>query len=56
MGSKKKLKRFKDNENFQNVIQPSRLDLLNEKFYLKGKWSSNFFRNNFPIVLELGCG
>ena len=56
MGSKKKLKRFKDNENFQNVIQPIRLDLLNEKFYLKGKWSSNFFRNNFPIVLELGCG
>ena len=56
MGSKKNLKRFNDNENFQNLFQPSRLDLLNEKFYLKGKWSSNFFRNNFPIVLELGCG
>ena len=56
MGSKKKLKRFKDNENFQNVIQPGRLDLINKKFPLKGKWSPNFFRNNFPIVLELGCG
>lgn len=56
MGSKKKLKRFKENENFENVIQPSRLDLLNEKFLLKGKWNLNFFKNNFPIVLELGCG
>ncbi len=56
MGSKKKLKRFKDNENFQNVIQPNRFKLLNEKFPLKGKWNSSFFKNNFPIVLELGCG
>ena len=56
MGSKNKLKRFKENENFENVIQPSRADLLNKKFLLKGKWSPNFFRNNFPIVLELGCG
>ena len=56
MGSKKKLKRFKENENFENVIQPSRSDLLNEKFLLKGKWNLNFFKNNFPIVLKLGCG
>ena len=56
MGSKNKLKRFKDNENFQNVIQPNRFKLLNEKFPLKGKWNSSFFKNNFPIVLELGCG
>ncbi len=56
MGGKKKLKRFRDNENFQNVIQPKRWDLINEKFLLKGKWNLNFFRNNSPIVLELGCG
>ena len=56
MGGKKKLKRFRDNENFQNVIQPKRLDLINEKFLFKGKWNLNFFRNNSPIVLELGCG
>ena len=56
MGSKKKLKKFKENENFENVIQPSRSNLLNKKFLLKGKWNLNFFKNNFPIVLELGCG
>lgn len=25
-------------------------------FALRGKWHSNFFHNNHPIVLELGCG
>ena len=54
MGSKNKLKRFKENESFQNVIQPSREEVL-EDFYLKGKWSS-YFQNDNPIVLELGCG
>ncbi|MEO2056634.1 MAG: tRNA (guanosine(46)-N7)-methyltransferase TrmB, partial [Flavobacteriaceae bacterium] len=36
MGSKNKLKRFKENEGFKNVYQPSREDLLNDKFNLKG--------------------
>jgi len=54
LGSKNKLKRFKENESFENVIQPSREDVLNG-FSLKGKWHS-FFKNNNPIVLELGCG
>ncbi|MFY0604553.1 MAG: tRNA (guanosine(46)-N7)-methyltransferase TrmB [Flavobacteriaceae bacterium] len=54
MGSKNKLKRFKENETFQNVIQPTREEVLND-FSYKGKWHS-FFKNNNPIVLELGCG
>ncbi|MCM5661762.1 tRNA (guanosine(46)-N7)-methyltransferase TrmB [Galbibacter mesophilus] len=56
MGSKNKLKRFKENETFPNVIQPSREELVDEGFDLKGKWKSAFFKNNNPIVLELGCG
>ena len=56
MGSKNKLKRFKENEKFDNVIQPSREELTDNLFELKGKWSENFFRNDHPIVLELGCG
>ena len=56
MGSKNKLKRFKENENFDNVIQPSREELTDNLFELKGKWSENFFKNDHPIVLELGCG
>lgn len=54
MGSKNKLKRFRENATFENVIQPTREEILNE-FSLKGKWST-FFNNNHPIVLELGCG
>lgn len=56
MGSKNKLKRFKENESFDNVIQPSREEIVEETFTLKGKWGSEFFKNDHPIVLELGCG
>ena len=30
--------------------------LQKEGFPLKGKWHEEFFKNNNPIVLELGCG
>ncbi len=56
MGSKNKLKRFNQNLTFSNVIQPNRAELVEGIFKLKGKWSSDFFKNNNPIVLELGCG
>ena len=54
MGSKNKLKRFKENETFKNVIQPTREEVVSN-FSLKGKWNT-FFKNDNPIVLELGCG
>lgn len=56
MGSKNKLRRFKENEKFENVIQPSREELTDNLFELKGNWSRDFFKNENPIVLELGCG
>ena len=56
MGSKNKLKRFNENETFSNVIQPELLSVQNDTFHLKGKWKSDFFKNDHPIVLELGCG
>lgn len=55
MGSKNKLKRFKENETFENVIQPQRKEVLSGTFSLKGKWGT-LFGNTNPIVLELGCG
>jgi len=55
VGSKNKLKRFKENETFKNVIQPSREEILNGTFSLKGNWNT-FFGNDNPIILELGCG
>ena len=54
MGSKNKLKRFKENETFKNVLQPTREE-VKEGFSLKGKWADHFGNDN-PIVLELGCG
>ncbi|CAL2075133.1 tRNA (guanosine(46)-N7)-methyltransferase TrmB [Tenacibaculum dicentrarchi] len=54
MGSKNKLKRFKENETFENVLQPTREEVIGN-FSLKGKWNT-FFKNDNPIVLELGCG
>nr|WP_299339782.1 tRNA (guanosine(46)-N7)-methyltransferase TrmB [Allomuricauda sp.] len=54
MGSKNKLKRFKENESFPNVIQPTR-EMVVDGFEWKGKWKT-YFNNDYPIVLELGCG
>ena len=56
MGSKNKLKRFKENETFSNVIQPTRQEVFDDALKLKGNWSKTFFKNEQPIVLELGCG
>lgn len=56
MGSKDKLKRFKENLSFGNVLQPTRDELMNAQFALKGSWAHDFFKNSNPLVLELGCG
>ena len=55
MGSKNKLKRFKENEGFDNVLQPKREEVIKGSFSLKGDWNTRFGNEN-PIVLELGCG
>ncbi len=56
VGSKNKLKRFKENETFNNVFQPTREEVVGDLFPLKGKWNADFFKNNNPLILELGCG
>ena len=56
MGSKNKLKRYRQNELFENVIQPERQQIEEGLFPLKGQWHKTFFKNEHPIVLELGCG
>lgn len=55
MGKKNKLARFEENKILPNVIQPTREEAL-EQFHLKGSWNRDFFKNDHPIVLELGCG
>ena len=53
--AKNKLKKFAELESFSHVIQPS-LEELNTQFKFKGKWNKDLFKNDGPIVLELGCG
>ena len=47
---KDKLRRFAEVSTFSNVVQ------LDAGKPFKGKWASEFFKNNNPVVLELACG
>ena len=49
---KDKLRRFEAIKSFDNVFEPVR----EEDFEHSGKWNENIFKNQNPIVLELGCG
>jgi len=52
--SKNKLEKFAQMATFKNVVQPENLNVTD--FEYKGKWANDFFHNNNPITLELGCG
>jgi len=53
---KGKLKKFQEMETFKHVVQVPYKILKQNDFYLKGKWAEEFFKNENPIILELGCG
>lgn len=48
--AKRKLIRFVEIGGFDNVVE------LDAGLAFKGKWASDFFKNNNPVVLELACG
>ena len=50
-----KLERFAENLTFNNLFQVSFEMLRNEGFSYRGRWNE-YFGNDNPIVLELGCG
>ena len=53
--AKNKLRKFAEMETYPHVVQPE-LEELKEGFMMKGKWKKEFFKNDNPLVLELGCG
>ena len=53
---KDKLRRFAENLTFKNFIQPEFDEIFHRDHPLKGNWRKDFFHNDNPIVLELGCG
>lgn len=53
---KNKLRKFSEMATLPFVFQYPFARLQSEGFPLRGKWHSDFFHNDNPIVLELGCG
>jgi len=54
--AKNKLVKFADMETFNNVLQVTFSDVNQKDHPIKGNWNRDFFRNDHPIILELGCG
>jgi len=50
-----KLEKFADLNTFSNCFELF-FEQLTEGFPLKGKWHKEVFKNDLPIVVELGCG
>lgn len=53
---KGKLAKFAEMETFSNVFQYPFSVVDNVPFEMKGHWHEQYFKNNHPVVLELGCG
>ncbi len=53
---KGKLAKFADMETYENVFQYPYSVVEHVLFDMQGHWHEQYFHNNNPIVLELGCG
>lgn len=53
---KNKLQKFDDMSGYPHVFQYPFAVLREKGFDMKGRWNIDFFKNDNPIVLELGCG
>ena len=53
---KNKLQKFSEMADFPHVFEYPYAVLKEKECALKGNWNGEVFRNNNPIVLELGCG
>ena len=54
--AKNKLTKFAEMATYNNVFEYTFQKLQDNVFPLKGKWGKEYFKNDNPIVLELGCG
>ena len=53
---KGKLAKFADMETYENVFQYPYSVVEHVPFEMQGHWHEQYFHNDNPIVLELGCG
>lgn len=56
MSKKNKLERFAEMRTMPNVVSFHFGNLAAGAHPLRGKWKSDFFKNDNPVILELGCG
>lgn len=56
MSQKNKLLKFAQIGTYPHLFQPKFTYEGGEEMEQKGRWNSDFFHNNNPITLELGCG
>lgn len=56
MARPNKLSRFADMTGYPHVFEPDKFALMKEDYSMKGQWNKEFFKNDQPITLELGCG
>ena len=54
--AKHKLARFAAMATYPHVFQPTLDELLSQPYRLSGRWNTEVFHNDHPLVLELGCG
>lgn len=54
--AKNKLRRFAEMKSMACVFEPDMETSVRDDFELKGRWNSDYFKNNNPIIVELGCG
>lgn len=54
--AKNKLQKFDEMAAYDHVFQYPYAELQANGFPMKGRWGKDFFHNDHPIVLELGCG
>lgn len=54
--AKNKLQKFEEMKSFERVFEPEKQDFIEKEYSLKGNWRKEVFKNDNPIILELGCG
>ena len=54
--AKNKLFKFAEIGKMEHVFEATAEMIINNEIDYQGRWNSEFFKNEHPIILELGCG
>jgi tRNA (guanine-N7-)-methyltransferase len=54
--AKHKLAHVAEMKTFSCVFEPENEVMIAPNYFMKGRWNNDFFKNDQPITIELGCG